>query len=354
MDPKIIQTLQTIEHYPSVSILLPTHRTIPANELDRTLLKNLAKEAEERLLKEFSKREVDALITKIKETVEQVDVRKNLDGLGLFINENVSYKVDLHCKVRERVVIDKTFATRDLVMAINRAHEYYILSVSGSHVRLFTAHRDELEELTTADLPMNLSSVSVSTQQQSMNVDQQKLKEYFNRADKSFLDVYHQLPLPVVLAGVDERTSWYREVADRKDVFFQIVSGNFDKHSVHDFGKAVWPQVEQAFAGLEQNLIDQFKQARSSNKQASGLQDIWNLAIEGRIEMLLVEEDFHKPGKIDSGNRMKLVDDPQEDRVSDDVVDELVEMVMKQGGKVTFVQNGALSDYGKIGAILRF
>jgi hypothetical protein len=58
MNKTDLQLLQAISGYPAVSILLPTHRTSPANKQDPIRVSNLVRQAADRLLQEFSKREV--------------------------------------------------------------------------------------------------------------------------------------------------------------------------------------------------------------------------------------------------------------------------------------------------------
>jgi hypothetical protein len=64
--------LQAINEYPSVSILAPTHRTSPDNKQDPIRVKNLVTEAKNRLLSEFSAREMEPLFTKLDGLVEGV------------------------------------------------------------------------------------------------------------------------------------------------------------------------------------------------------------------------------------------------------------------------------------------
>ena len=59
-----LETLATENNTPCVTISLNTHRTHPDNAQDEILLKNLLKEAEERIINEFGKRPVTSLLEK--------------------------------------------------------------------------------------------------------------------------------------------------------------------------------------------------------------------------------------------------------------------------------------------------
>ncbi|HSN78444.1 MAG TPA: hypothetical protein VL334_25520 [Anaerolineae bacterium] len=83
-----ISLLQAMEGYPALSILLPTHRTSPDNRQDPIRVKNLATEAADRLLQEFSKREIQPLLDNLDAIVREVDYRYALDGLAILVNKD--------------------------------------------------------------------------------------------------------------------------------------------------------------------------------------------------------------------------------------------------------------------------
>jgi hypothetical protein len=52
------------------------------------------------------------------------------------------------------VVIDETFATRDLVYALNRLSRYWVLALSEKPTRLFEGVKDTLVEVENQGFPM--------------------------------------------------------------------------------------------------------------------------------------------------------------------------------------------------------
>jgi hypothetical protein len=78
------------------------------------------------------------------------------------------------------------------------------------------------------------------------------------------------------------------------------------------------------------------------------------MAHEGRVRLLLVEDDFHYPATLDeSGLVLTPAEDATAPGVIDDAVDELIEMVMAKGGEVRFLANGSLADHQRIVALTR-
>jgi hypothetical protein len=88
---------------------------------------------------------------------------------------------------------------------------------------------------------------------------------------------------------------------------------------------------------------------------ASTLGEVWRMAHEGRGRLLLVEEDYHTPGKLDeTGIHLSVVDDPAAPGVIDDAVDEVIETVLSKQGRVVFTPNGSLEQHQRIALILRY
>jgi hypothetical protein len=74
-----LKTLQAHREYPSVSILLPTHRYAPANKQDKIKASNLIKKAIDRLHDEFPKREVAAVVKNLLGLARHVDWKHMLE-----------------------------------------------------------------------------------------------------------------------------------------------------------------------------------------------------------------------------------------------------------------------------------
>src|SRR4051812_24025291 len=103
-----------------VTIILNTHRTLPDNEKDPIVLKNLIKEAQARLTNECNQQSASSITDKLNTLAATIDHRHNLESLVLFVNKELAEYTRLPVAVEDRIVIDKTFATRDLIRALHK------------------------------------------------------------------------------------------------------------------------------------------------------------------------------------------------------------------------------------------
>jgi hypothetical protein len=356
-----ISLLQTIQGYPALSILLPTHRTSPDNRQDPIRVKNLATEAADRLLKEFSKRDIQPLLDNLDAIVREVDYRYALDGLAIFVSQDFARKFYLPFPVKERVIIDESFATRDLVMAMNRSPRYWVLALSEKPTRLFEGAHDTLVEITDYGFPMvheGPGGEAGGVGGFGVNVSalrDERSRQFFRQIDSAFAEIAKDDPLPLIVVGVDRHLSFFDEVTSHGSLVAGSMLGNYDTTSAHDLGKLLWPLVLEKMAARRQELLNDLDTAVGAQRSSSTLGEAWLQAQMGRVATLLVEEDYHQPARVsESGMLLTLVDEAGGPDVMEDAVDDLVELVLQKGGQAFFFIDGALATHGRVAAILRY
>jgi hypothetical protein len=357
-----VRLLQAINHYPSVSILLPTHRTAPDNRQDPIRLKNLISEATNRLLNEFSKRDSARLLDNLEKLVEQIDFQRTLDGLAVYVNDDFARAFVLPFDVNERVVIDQTFATRDLVYALNRTSRYWVLVLSEQPTRLYEGTKSTLVEVREgSQFPLTHGDPGGGSQlpggvgvNRSAYRDEYHRK-FFRKVDEAFSEVAADDPLPLVVVGVDRLLSFFQEVSAHRSSIIATLQGSHDKTSPHELGELVWPLAKEAIAQERNKVFDELDAAIKSQKFTSTIGEVWRKAHDGRGDLLIVEEGFHFPARVDeSGRHITPADDATAPDVIDDAVDEVIEMVLQKGGRVRFVDDDTLKDHQRITLLLRY
>jgi len=356
-----LHELQGVQTYPCLTITLPTHRTSPDNRQDPIRVKNLVTEGTNRLLGEFSKREIAPLLDRLNAIVAEIDYQYTLDGLVLMVNRDIAREYVLPFTLNERVVVDDTFFIRDLVHALNRTRRYWVLSLSEQPTRLYGATREDLEEITTGGFPMRHSGPGGDTVLpggQGINTSayrDDRHRQFFRDVDTALRPFMAEDPLPLALAGVDRYLAFFREVSAAPDEIIATLPGNYDHLSAHDLGRRIWPSVGDGFATRRRNVLQDLEAALGLRRAASTLGEVWHLAGLGRGKVLVVEEGYHQPARVNEWGQLNLnVDDPTAPGVLDDAVDEVITTVLDKGGQVVFVEDGELAFHNRIALILRY
>ena len=355
-----VHELQDVHTYPCLTITLPTHRTSPDNKQDPIRVKNLVTEGTNRLLGEFPKREVAPLIDRLNTLVDTIDYKYTLDGLLLVVNRDMAREYVLPFTLNERVVVDETFFTRDLVHALNRTRRYWVVALSEQATRLFAATREDLEAITTGGFPMRHTGpggdeplppgVGINT---SAYRDDRH-RQFFREVDSAFRAFMAEDPLPLAVVGVDRYLAFFREVSPAIEIIATL-PGNVDHLSAHDLGRQIWPTVSAGFTARRREVLQHLEAAAGPLRVGSTLGEVWHLAGLGQGKVLVVEEGFHQPARINEWGQLDLnVDDPTAPDVMDDAVDEVIATVLDKGGQVVFVGDGELALHNRIALLLRY
>src|SRR5690606_30277304 len=164
-------------------------RTHPDNAQDEIQLKNLLKEAEERVVNEFGKRPVASLLQNLSEI--EIDSNYNLDSLHIFLSNNTKEIIKSPWPTQiDGVQISDSFAIRPLIKSLHKAEEYLILLLSQGGVSLFNAINNSIiNEIENDDFPFpeNPHSPNEGEKRSDGELMDNLVREYFNKVDKALV-----------------------------------------------------------------------------------------------------------------------------------------------------------------------
>ncbi|QIK55530.1 hypothetical protein G7050_14310 [Dysgonomonas sp. HDW5A] len=352
----ILKEIKDLNGKLSVSIILNTHNTHPDNEKDAILLKNLQKEAEDRISEELDKRSAKVIIDKLDKLVNQIDHRFNTESLALFVNEDIAKYTRLPIAVNNRVIVDTSFATRDLVRALHTQQAYYTLVLGQDRARLIEAANGRVIEELGRPFPIinySLFTTNATAGSNATRVGNYQ-KEFFSRVDKALWAIWRENPLPIVISADEKNTAYFKLVSEHNDIIIGTHNDSFDKSPQHIID-ANWYIVEEyAHKNNEERLVE-LKEALNSGKFLVDINDIWNAIEQGRGKTLFVQNGYYQPAKvIDDKITLVDVDKASQEGVIDDIIDEIIEINSTFGGDTVFISDGGLEKFKGLALTLRY
>lgn len=354
-----LDRLSKIQAPVCVSLVLNTHRTFPENKQDSILLKNMISEANQRLQSEFDSGIAERYTKKLQEIAEDIDHNHNDLGLMLFVNDDVAEFLRLPIRLHNRVIIDETFTTRPIVRALKRASNYYVLALSKGKARLIEAASDSVvKEIEEEGFPISDSQLLKFSTMEGANASRvtNLTQEFFNRIDKSVNQIRKDNPLPVIIYSEETNYHQYLKEADYPNTILgHVLLKNFDEKAGNIIKDDVWPHISELTVENNRARITELENAISSGKVVTDINEIWRAAQGGRGATIFVEEGFFQAVR-DEGD--KLVPIELEDISSkediDDIVDEMIEHVLKFGGDVVFIEKGGLKEFNQVALVTRY
>lgn len=338
MNRALLAEIQHQRGYPCVTLLAPTTPglTMHTDDLDTTV--GLIAEADRRLRGEVADDIRSAVVASLQQQLHRAAGEPATRAIAVCASPDYAAVVRLSRAVRPRCVIDRSFATRDMVADAHRTAMYRVITVSDRRIRLLVGDQNRLVEERSNRWPIERE-------------DDQSLAHWSRTVGHAVRVEYTEYATPTVIAGVERST---REVLklDRVEVVGHV-PGNHDHTSWNELHRLSWPFVEDWLRRDRLDAQARLERARSTRRFAGGISEVWDLAQEGRVELLVVEESFDYPARLTDGGLVPAHDRQAPD-VVDDAVDELIETVMRAGGHAVVVPEGDLAAHDRLAAVLRY
>jgi hypothetical protein len=266
----------------------------------------------------------------------------------LFVNEEIADFTRLPIAVEDRVIIDKSFATRDLIRALHKEKEYYVLVLSRDKARLIETFNDKVVQEMEGNFPIENVSLHPKQRAEAAIANRQTnlMQEFFNIVDKQLIEVIKENPLPVLICTEESNYFEYLKIADRKAIFIGHLNGNRMEEKAHHIVDAAWPIVQQVRKERNSQRLQELSAAENTGKLVADFNDIWHAVNQGRGETLFVQRGYFQPARL-VNDTIELVPEEQTDRtgVIDDIIDEMIEVNMQYGGDSVFLSEEELKKY---------
>jgi Bacterial archaeo-eukaryotic release factor family 3 len=339
MNRALLADLQSRRSYPSVTLLVNTTAGSTLSTSETSSILRLAADADRRLSDDVSTDVRLLIASKIRDLVDAQSTERAGQSLAVCVSAEYAVAVQLGTPVEERVIIDDSFATRDLVADVNRTALYRVVTVSERKSRMFVGDRLRLVEERSDDWPLE--------RDESMNSE-----TWSNAVALKLRAEQMANEMPIIFAGVE--SSVRKTIRSSSVEVTGLVAGNHDRTGWVDLHNSAWPLVSDWLRTKTQRSMDRLDAARSARRFAGGIEEIWPLATQGRVETLVIEESFSMSARIDENGEVNEATDVESPDVIDDLVDEAIEAVLGAGGTAVFVGDGELADHHRIAAVLRF
>lgn len=368
LTPELVLRLQADRDVACVSVLLTTRRGPSLHRDDAATLRRLVNEAAVRLAGEPLPRErARTLAATLDRLADAAAHLPPADGLALFVNGSAAHLVHLPVPVADRVVVDPMFATRDLVRALHRTPRHAVLVLSARQARLLDGIGDALHEAQTPLFPImaeEFPRASAGTGRSDRGgrggragPDDRNTgpdKHYLHRVDAALAVYLRAHPAPLVIVGEQRTTSAFRATSRNLDRLAGTLDANPGAAPLSELVPMVRPLIDDYLRSREQQALELLDRRVSRRRSVSGIEAAWHAARSERPELLAVEEGFLFPARLTSeGDYVSPATEVEHPDVVDDLVDELIETVLRRGGSVALVSDGALAAHGRVALTLR-
>ncbi|HMP88144.1 MAG TPA: hypothetical protein PKE63_12765, partial [Lacibacter sp.] len=287
-------------------------------------------------------------------------VPANKKGIALFASPVYEKLLFLDAMVPARVVIDESFEIRDLVFSRKEQQQFILFLLSSEHCKLFMGENGQLMpvKLQSPDSLEAYWNDSVERVSNFTDPDEYKttqVEKFMRQMDKELQQVMNSHRLPVFIMGTKTILGLFKSITRNSSVISGYAEGNFDNASVPQLLQVLEPAFAAWKRRQHNQLLEQIEQAANEKKLATGIQDVWEQAYQKKGRLLIVEKNFTAAGEHISDGKIVYKPTGKENdfHLSNDVVDDAIELVLRYGGDVAFVEDGSLQQFDHI-ALIQF
>ncbi len=353
-----IEKLYNEKSNPSVSISLNTHKTFPENQKDDIVLKNLCKEAEDRLLNEFEKRSILPILEKLEQVQNEIDHNYNLKSLHVFISKDRKEIIKSMWSVNEdSVSIANHFNLTALIKEYNRSKEYLLLVLSQSGTNLHHCSNNSIvSEIKNENFPFkdNPHYITHADKGSDAKAVDNQIKEYFNKIDKAVVKVANETGLPVVVTSTKDNYTKMIEMADVPQIYLGHTAINYNDLSEKTLTDDAWEFISEFLKEERTDAINELKQAVSNGLVLTDVQEIFRAVQEGRGELLISKLDYNQAALKKDEFTIELINDVRIPNAIDDITSDIAWNVIAKKGRAVFTSQDEMNEIGDIALKVRY
>ena len=361
ISPEVKEVIQIIHYRPAVSIVVPFSPKIALRAELKKEIKYAIDQVTRQLKSQYSDTLSSPVIQKLHKLTEELVIPEEKNGMILYASPIFSKVYFLNSLPPSRIVIDESFEIRDLLFSKKQMRQYLVFLLSSEKCRLLIKDGHHLlpvrlDSPSSIDAYVNDDTERVSNFSDPVAYKTKQVEKLIRQMDKELTNQIKENHYPVILMGSRSVLGMFMNLTHNKSNIKGTVEGNFEKASLNEIESALEAPIEKWKQEQASSLLSHIEEAASQQKLAVGIERVWKDAYDKKGKLLIVEQDYRAAGEHISGGKIvyKPTGTQNDFQISTDVVDDAMEMVIKHGGDVVFVDDGVLQQYGHIALVKYF
>jgi hypothetical protein len=362
---------------PCISLYMPTHRVILDKQKDILLYKKLIKEAILSLEKLPNQKTYIPLKEFLQSLPDDFPLwNEQRGGMAIFTNteEMIIYRLD--APVEPLVIVANSFHIKPLVHYYQMIEEFIILSLEAERFSLYkgnmydikpyplpegtkTTLKDILgDEFTDSYLSHGThggasGGINFHGHGGKSEADEIDRPKYFRQVDRLVYElVSKDLKLPIILATAKDHQFEFLKQGQNPYILLETIDGTIKSLTEKVVLLKIKDITYQRYVEKMGKIVQTYHEKKYL-KCADQLDEIIHALVEGRVDILMVEQDRIIPGRIDSRHKQFIPANIQSPRI-DDVLDDLIQYGLQTGSKVYILPKDMMPTTSGVAVICRY
>jgi release factor family 3 len=345
---KQIAPRKTAASPPTVAVVMPFDPKMTLKPKLETAVKRIMETVEKALLANHSSEEAMPALKHLQQGLRGLNYSTHKQSVAVFASTDTARATYMDFPVDERIIIDTPFRVRDLADCKPAGKEYLLMLLSGTHSRMYRKAIDNGLQLIKSNTPQSIYAWLNEPPTRSGNFSdpderhEVMLNKFMHHMDEGLDAVLKIYPLPVFVAGTDRITGHFASITRHQ----RNIAGYLHKHcmdcSETELEEMLRPQLDNWHQLRQQLLLLTMEKAAEAGKLVCGIDEVRKAARCSNSRVVIIERTPNAEGN-----------DSPATFYTENILDQLVEKVLENGGVVEKLDPGLLGKYGPI-ALIRY
>ncbi|PRY83934.1 hypothetical protein [Alkalibacterium olivapovliticus] len=365
------------EHEVVVSLSLNSESNAVETEANQIQFQNLLKEAKLKLSEQYDDKYASKLLDKVKSLVDHSDFWREMTQSAVFyVTPEEAYYYRLSVPIHTGTVVSNKPYVLPLIANFQYVSYYHLLALNHDKFSIYNGRGNKVqpvdlpeeapdtltkalgEELTGGELNVdsyNGGEVSGGApgafhgHNEKSNEVQIDQENYFRVVDKYVFEHFSKpTKLPLVLFALKENIADFDKLSKNEYLDETRVEASPSQLSFNQIQDQTQEVVDQIANRRYKNLVEKFNETTPEFRLEAQYHDLAMASIQGKVEVLLIEDDYQVNGTIDENGQY------HEGTETNVYVNQLVHNIMKTNGKVYVLDKASMPSDTGIAAILRY
>ncbi len=363
-----------------ISIYLPTFKKGSEVNKARIQLKNLLKEAEEKLTnKGMNKREAENYLKPAHKLLDETMFwQYQEDSLALFISKKRFKYYKLPINVEPIVVVSDVYYVRPLIKLLTSSLNFNILTLSQDEIKLYKCDQYSIEEMGTPEIdeivedyipivelnrgaksPKGAASSGVGPGVHGYNeiseTERNDILNHLKNIDKEVYKLLKKQKNPMIIYSVDYIYPMYKDISSYDNILDNFIKGSPLGANIKEIHAKAMEIFSKEIDENYKKEVERFDRVKNSNQDltVSEIKDAVKEAYKGSVGTLFVSYDVQEWGKFDEQNFSVNILDPESDGAIE-LLDYAAFVTLKNGGRVYVADRAKIPEARPLAAVLRY
>lgn len=324
-----------------VSVYLPS-----VHHLDNYRAQNVQMQSVMRTVKKLSHHPNDDSTLKIVDQfAEDCEAIKRLQqdhGVAWFSSEQISGFIPTQWQSPALAVVADSFHVKPLLREYQCNRPFHVLTLGQNHVKLFTRWNQNLQLVDQMSIGQEERGI---LDEDRASLSKQRLRSLRIRAANTMIHrSLSQSTTPLLLAGAQSSVLAVKKSLSYPYLLEQTIACNPDQITLQELQDRASQKSNDYFEFEEDQAIANSQYCYRSGKSLQNIREIAKAGVEGRIDQLIVAEDYHVWGELDRKTGAIQIRANQTNSKDGDLLDDIGEMVVKFKGSVWVVKQEKLGN----------